>query len=206
MKWGRQKPLEIRRNKRCICCSLSSLTVCDLQLGLGQDAACHRQRLADVVAGVGPLHRRDGEVAAGGHREAAVGLLGLVGKEEVLREKEKQTESSAITWQQTLIFTSKLPGDSALRFRWRRWLEPSQRLRCLGSAATFRSTSTSSGPPRATFKSHSDHPSPHPPRPPQPRWNRTYVTEETLGEDHNQSCMFQSKYSTLKGGLRDSSR
>lgn len=77
-------------HRRCICCSLSSLTICDLQLGLGQDAARHRQRLADVVAGVGPLHRRDGEVAAGRHREAAVGLLGLVGKEEVLRGRERE--------------------------------------------------------------------------------------------------------------------
>lgn len=132
-----------------MCCSRSSLTVGDLQLGLGQDAARHRQRLADVVAGVGPLHRRDGEVAAGRHGEAAVGLLGLVGKEEVLREKEKRTESSVITWQQALIFTSKLMNCLVTRrfAFWWWWREPSQRLRRLGSAATFRSTSASLGTP-----------------------------------------------------------
>lgn len=64
------------------------LTICDLQLSLGQDAACNGQGLADIVAGVSPLHRRNGQVAAGRHREATVGLLRLVGKEQIL-EKER---------------------------------------------------------------------------------------------------------------------
>lgn len=65
------------------------LTICDLQLSLGQDAARHGQGLADVVTGVPPLHGRDGEVAAGRHREATAGLLRLVGKEQILREEEQ---------------------------------------------------------------------------------------------------------------------
>lgn len=107
-------------NRRCICCSLPSLTICDLQLGLGQDAARHCQRLADVVAGVGPLHRRDGEVAAGRHREAAAGLLGLVGKEEVLRGREREADSRFSHHMAAAfniyIETRKLPADSALGF------------------------------------------------------------------------------------------
>lgn len=43
------------------------LTICDLQLSLGEDAACNGQGLADIVTGVSPLHGRDGEVAAGRH-------------------------------------------------------------------------------------------------------------------------------------------
>lgn len=39
-----------------------------------------------------------------------------------------------------------------------------------------------------------------------PRPSQTSITEETHAEEHNQSCMFQSKYSTFKGGLLDSSR
>lgn len=66
------------------------LTICDLQLSLGEDAACDGQGLADIVTGVSPLHGRNGEVAAGRHREATAGLLRLVGKEQILR-KEEQT-------------------------------------------------------------------------------------------------------------------
>lgn len=83
-----------------VCCSLYKstapppppplLTICDLQLSLGEDAACNGQGLADIVTGVSPLHGRDGEVAAGRHREATAGLLRLVGKEQILR-KEEQT-------------------------------------------------------------------------------------------------------------------
>lgn len=58
-----------------------ALTICNLELSLGEDAARDRQGLADIVTGVSPLHGRDGEVSAGRHREATVGLLGLVGKE-----------------------------------------------------------------------------------------------------------------------------
>lgn len=32
------------------------LTICDLQLSLGEDAACNGQGLADIVTGVSPLH------------------------------------------------------------------------------------------------------------------------------------------------------
>lgn len=60
------------------------LTVSDLQLGFSQDASGHGQGLADVEAGIGALHAGDGEVAAGRHGEAAVRVLGLVGKEQVL--------------------------------------------------------------------------------------------------------------------------
>ena len=68
-------------------CGRVSLTICDLQLSFGEDAASHGQGLADVVAGVGPLHGRDGEVSAGGHGEATAGLLGLVGEQQVLEEQ-----------------------------------------------------------------------------------------------------------------------
>lgn len=68
----------------------AGLTICDLQLGLGEDAASHGQGLADVVACVCSLHGRDGQVSTGGHREATVGLLGLVGKQQVLQEERKQ--------------------------------------------------------------------------------------------------------------------
>lgn len=44
-----------------------ALTICNLQLSLGEDAARDRQGLADIVTGVGPLHGRDGEVSAGRH-------------------------------------------------------------------------------------------------------------------------------------------
>lgn len=71
-------------------CQSPPLTICDLQLSLGQDAACDGQGLADIVTGVSPLHGRNGEVAAGRHREATAGLLRLVGKEQILR-KEEQT-------------------------------------------------------------------------------------------------------------------
>lgn len=67
-----------------------SLTICDLQLSLGEDTACNGQGLADIVTSICPLHRWDGEVSAGWHREATVGLLGLVGKEQIL-EEEVQT-------------------------------------------------------------------------------------------------------------------
>lgn len=60
------------------------LTICDLQLGFGEDAPCNGQGLADIVTSVSPLHGRNGEVAAGQHREATVGLLWLVGKEQIL--------------------------------------------------------------------------------------------------------------------------
>lgn len=66
------------------------LTICDLQLSLGQDAACNGQGLADIVAAVSPLHRRNGQVAAGRHREATVGLLRLVGKEQILEKKRNK--------------------------------------------------------------------------------------------------------------------
>lgn len=66
------------------------LTICDLQLSLGEDAACNGQSLADIVTGISPLHGRNGEVAAGRHREATAGLLRLVGKEQILW-KEEQT-------------------------------------------------------------------------------------------------------------------
>lgn len=66
------------------------LTISDLQLCLGHDAASHRQGLADVVAGVGALHSRDGELPTGGHREAAVCLLGHAGKQEILEEKRRK--------------------------------------------------------------------------------------------------------------------
>lgn len=79
------------------------LTICDLQLSLGEDAACNGQSLADIVTGISPLHGRNGEVAAGRHREATAGLLRLVGKEQILWKEEQtfqlgeKTEASS-TW------------------------------------------------------------------------------------------------------------
>ncbi|TNN28430.1 hypothetical protein EYF80_061422 [Liparis tanakae] len=41
------------------CSWVSPLTICDLQLSLGEDTACDGQGLADIVTGICPLHRRD---------------------------------------------------------------------------------------------------------------------------------------------------
>lgn len=67
-----------------------ALTVCDLKLGLGQDAARHRQGLADIVPRVCPLDCRDGQISTRRHREATVGLLRLIWKQKVLHKKRKQ--------------------------------------------------------------------------------------------------------------------
>ncbi len=65
------------------------LTVCDLKLCFGQDAARHRQSLADIVSRVCPLDRRDGQISTGRHRETTVGLLRLIWKQEVLHKQRK---------------------------------------------------------------------------------------------------------------------
>lgn len=64
---------------------MSVLTVCDLKLGLGHDAACYSEGLADVVARVGALHRWNGQLSIHGHRNAAISLRWLVGEQKVLQ-------------------------------------------------------------------------------------------------------------------------
>lgn len=61
------------------------LTVCDLKLGLGHDAACYSESLTDVVAGVRALHRWNGQFSIHGHWNAAVSLRWLVGEQKVLQ-------------------------------------------------------------------------------------------------------------------------
>lgn len=81
----------------------TTLTICHFQLSFGEDAASDRQCLADVVASVCSLHARDGQISAGWDREAAVGLLRLVGKQQVLhkqtiRRKVEQLSDLRLLW------------------------------------------------------------------------------------------------------------
>lgn len=61
-----------------------NLTVCYLKLGLCHDAACHSERLADVVTCIGVLDRRNGQLSTHGHRDPAVFICRLVGKQKLL--------------------------------------------------------------------------------------------------------------------------
>ena len=62
---------------RAVGLCVRGLTVGDLQLGLGDDAARDVERLAAVEAGVGPLHVADGQTAGRRHGQTAGGLWGL---------------------------------------------------------------------------------------------------------------------------------
>lgn len=61
-----------------------SLTVSDLEQGLGDDAAGDVEGLAAVVSHVRALGVGDGQVAALGHGKPAGGLRRLVGEEQIL--------------------------------------------------------------------------------------------------------------------------
>lgn len=62
-----------------------NLTVCYLELGLCHDAARHSERLADVITRVGALHRRNSQLSVHRHRDPAVFIRRLVGKQKLLQ-------------------------------------------------------------------------------------------------------------------------
>lgn len=74
----------VKKTKQAQLQPTTTLTICYFQLSFGEDAASDRQCLADVVASVCSLHAHDGQISAGWDGEAAVGLLWLVGKQQVL--------------------------------------------------------------------------------------------------------------------------
>lgn len=73
--------------KITFCLRVYDLTVCYLKLGLCHDAACHSERLADVIACVGALHRRNSQLSVHGHRDPAVFIRRLVGKQKLLQRE-----------------------------------------------------------------------------------------------------------------------
>lgn len=87
-KSGIQSPAMLR--------STPALTVCDLKLGFGQNAARHRQGLADIVPGVAPLDSRDGQISTERHWKTAVGLLRLIRKQKVLHKRRRKEKSAKI--------------------------------------------------------------------------------------------------------------
>lgn len=62
-----------------------NLTVRYFELGLCHDAACHCECLADVITCVGALHRQNGQLSIYGHRDPAVFIRRLVGKQKLLQ-------------------------------------------------------------------------------------------------------------------------
>ena len=69
---------------------MSSLTICDLQQGLGDDGASDVEGLAAVVSPVRALGVCDGQVPRLGDRQAGGGLGRLVGKQQVLNREGKE--------------------------------------------------------------------------------------------------------------------
>lgn len=67
---------------------LLSLTVCDLQEGLGNDATGDVESLAAVEAAVRVLNIGNGQTARLGHRESTGRLRRLVREEETLGEEK----------------------------------------------------------------------------------------------------------------------
>lgn len=65
-----------------------SLTVCNFQQGLGNDAAGDVECLTAVVTSIGALHLSDGEIARLRDRKTAGRLRGLVGEQKVLPAQE----------------------------------------------------------------------------------------------------------------------
>lgn len=78
------------------------LTVCDLKLCFGQDAARHCQGLTDIVPRICPLDRCDGQISTGRHRETTVGLLRLIWKQKVLHKENKKQSMKSISRENSL--------------------------------------------------------------------------------------------------------
>lgn len=75
------------QNRQCTATLLPSLTVCDLQQGLGNYAAGNVESLAAVQAAVRVLNVGNGQTARLGHGETAGRLWRLVREEETLEEE-----------------------------------------------------------------------------------------------------------------------
>lgn len=86
-KWGNVAAAHILKAIKTIpfCRRVYNLTVCYLQLGLRHDAARHSERLADVIPCVGALHGRNGQLPVHRHRDSAVVVRRLVGKQKLLQ-------------------------------------------------------------------------------------------------------------------------
>lgn len=67
------------------CRRIYNLTVCYLELGLCHDASRHSERLADVIPCVRALHRQNGQLSVHRHRDSAVFISRLVGKQKLLQ-------------------------------------------------------------------------------------------------------------------------
>lgn len=72
-----------------VCVCVFSLTVCNLQQGLGDDAAGDVECLTAVVSSISTLYVCDGEIASLRDRKTAGGLRGLVGEQKVLPVQEQ---------------------------------------------------------------------------------------------------------------------
>ena len=69
----------------CVCVFVCCLTIWYLKLGLGHDAACYSERLADVIPCIGALNRWNGQLPVHGHRNAAISFCRLAGKQKILQ-------------------------------------------------------------------------------------------------------------------------
>lgn len=75
-----------------------SLTVCYLKLGLGHDAACDSEGLADIIPCIWALQRWNGQLSIHRHRNTAISLCRLVGKQKILQGVKVGNIVNTVGW------------------------------------------------------------------------------------------------------------